>query len=312
MALESPLFQSSMELLGHSITHFNGTAELDRKLVILHLANAVELILKDMLLDLGESIYKNPKETVTVTGCIETLKNKDYCIPHINKIELLLDERNALQHRFGSPNELTSIFYMNIADDFFKEVLKEFYGKDLDEILPQFADETDLLFFRMRRPRNETELENLKKLSKVHPLGALLSAMNHLEGRIADFATNIGLIRPNRIRPPWAIISHRYLARNGIKLPEDLELEMNEVLRIRNAVAHGHREPSKDEANKCINAVERFERFLAGVDREKAKAEVERSLEAEEESRGKPLTQKSQESGTQTTLSIESRMKSVS
>jgi len=27
MAIESPLFQSSMELLGHSITHFNGMGE---------------------------------------------------------------------------------------------------------------------------------------------------------------------------------------------------------------------------------------------------------------------------------------------
>jgi len=31
MALESPLFQSAMELLGHSISHFNGQKELDGK-----------------------------------------------------------------------------------------------------------------------------------------------------------------------------------------------------------------------------------------------------------------------------------------
>jgi len=51
VAIESPLFQSSMELLGHSFSHFNVSEELDRKLVILHLANAVELILKDLVLD---------------------------------------------------------------------------------------------------------------------------------------------------------------------------------------------------------------------------------------------------------------------
>ena len=54
MAIESPIFQSSMELFGHSITHFNGTSELDRKLVILHLSNAIELLLKDMVLDSGD------------------------------------------------------------------------------------------------------------------------------------------------------------------------------------------------------------------------------------------------------------------
>ena len=76
MAIESPLFQSSMELLGHSFTHFNASEELDRKLVILHLANAVELILKDLVLDSGESIYKSPKETITIHGCIKSLQEK--------------------------------------------------------------------------------------------------------------------------------------------------------------------------------------------------------------------------------------------
>ena len=76
MAVESPLFQSSMELFGHSITHFNGISELDRKLVILHISNSVELLLKDMILDSGESIYKNPKETITIHACIELLAGK--------------------------------------------------------------------------------------------------------------------------------------------------------------------------------------------------------------------------------------------
>src|SRR5215813_13712138 len=98
MAFESPLFQSSMELLGHSIEHFTSMEELDRKLVILHLANAVELIFKDIMLDGGVSIYKGPKETVTIHGSIDALKNLSITIPCLNKIELLIDERNALQH----------------------------------------------------------------------------------------------------------------------------------------------------------------------------------------------------------------------
>jgi hypothetical protein len=110
-----------MELLGHSLTHYNGKNELDRKLVILHLANAIELILKDLVLDAGDSIYKSPKETITIHGCLSSLETKGIKLPFLNKIELLIDERNALQHRFGSPNQLTSIFYMNIAQEFFKE-----------------------------------------------------------------------------------------------------------------------------------------------------------------------------------------------
>lgn len=125
MAYTSPLFQSSFDLFSHSIEHFNMGTERDRKFVILHLANAVELIFKDLMLDLGLSIYKNPKETVTITGAIETLsKEKSIKIPHLNKLELLIDERNALQHRYGFPNELTTIFYMEATYDFFQRVFK--------------------------------------------------------------------------------------------------------------------------------------------------------------------------------------------
>lgn len=84
MAIESPLFQSAMELLGHSISHYNGKKELDRKLVILHLANAIELILKDLVLDSEQSIYKNVKETITIQGCFTTLKEKNIDIPFLN------------------------------------------------------------------------------------------------------------------------------------------------------------------------------------------------------------------------------------
>lgn len=263
MAIESPLFQSSMELFGHSITHFNGTSELDRKLVILHLSNAVELLLKDMVLDGGESIYKNPKETITINGCIETLRSKSLTIPYLNKLELLIDERNALQHRFGSPNELTTIFYMNLAKDFFREVLKLHYGQDLDEVLPQFAEEKDLAALTMREPADESELENLKKLGKVHPLGALLSAIAYLERTILKFGESVGIT--NRFSPSMPI-SGRYLEINGIELPEDLKERLDNTRRLRNMAAHGRAEPTRDDVATAISTIEELEVFLSKQD----------------------------------------------
>ena len=123
MGYDSPLFQSALELFAHAIEHFNRGDERDRKFVILHLANAVELILKDFLLDLGESIYKNPKETVSIWEAIRKLKEKEsedekIRIPSTNKIEILIDERNALQHRYGFPNEITTIFHMENTYNF--------------------------------------------------------------------------------------------------------------------------------------------------------------------------------------------------
>lgn len=285
MAIESPLFQSSMELLGHSYSHFNVSEELDRKLVILHLANAVELIFKDLVLDSGESIYKGPKETITIHGCIKSLQEKNINIPFLNKIELMIDERNALQHRFGSPNKLTTIFYMNIAQEFFKEVLREHYDLNYDEVITQFTDEKELLAYKMREPADDTELENLKKLSKVHSLGALLSAMTYLEKITFEFGKEIGLEEELRRRPPWLMISPRFLEKFGLIVPDDLGKKIDETRRLRNMAAHGRSEPSKADVSKAIDSIEEFERFLSEVNIETAKDKVSEYLSEREKER---------------------------
>ena len=274
-----------MELLGHSITHFNGIGELDRKLLILHLANAIELILKDVLLDLGESIYKNPKETVTAVGCMETLKARAFAIPFHNKIELLFDERNALQHRFGSPNELTAIFYMNISVEFFRDVLRNHYRQDFDEVIAQFTPEKDLAVFLMRKPANESELEKLKKLSKVHPLGALLSVTAYLEGKTAEFTKGIGLDQ-NKMgyHGPWLNLSAVYLNRFGIDVPVDVASDMEDIRRMRNYAAHGRKDPTKEEVIRAIDIAERYERFLDSINKEKARQAVAQYISDREKS----------------------------
>lgn len=303
MAIESPMFQSSMELLGHSFTHFNGSDELDRKLVILHLANSIELILKDLVLDSGESIYKSPKETITIYGCIKILQENGTNIPFLNKIELLIDERNALQHRFGSPNELTAIFYMNIAQEFFKEILQEHYGQEYEEVLTQFVEKKELLAYKMREPSDDAELENLKKLSKLHPLGALLSTMTYFELSLLGFLKTIGLGEEIKKLPPFAIFTHRYLERLVENPPKALMEKLDELRRLRNMAAHGRKEPSKDEVAGAINAVEEFEKFLGTVDIEAAKKLVEEYIEANEKKRGRER-ERERESKRQTVLPI--------
>lgn len=265
MAIESPLFQSSMELLGHSLSHFNRGEELDRKLVILHIANSIELILKDLVLDSGESIYKGgSKETITVHACMKSLQDENMTIPFVNKIELLIDERNALQHRFGSPNELTTIFYMNIAKNFFTEILNNHYGQDFYETLNQYADEKELSAFMMREPSNETELENLKKLSKVHPLGALLSAMAYLEKIIYEFSDKVGLGEQLR-SGMYVSFDHRRLEKFGVRPPDELRHRMEDTRRLRNLVAHGRKDPNKDDVSKTLSTIEDYEKYLTSV-----------------------------------------------
>ena len=56
MSDKSPLFVSAIELLAHAIELFDAGQERKYKFVILHLANSIELILKDRLVDKGISL----------------------------------------------------------------------------------------------------------------------------------------------------------------------------------------------------------------------------------------------------------------
>jgi len=197
----------------------------------------------------------------------------------------MIDERNALQHRFGSPNTLTTIFYMNIAQEFFKEVLREHYDLNYDEVITQFTNEKELLKYKMREPSDDTELENLKKLSKVHSLGALLSAMTYLEKMTFAFGKEIGLEEELRRRPPWHMISPRFLERFGLIVPDDLGKKLDETRRLRNMAAHGRSEPSKADVSKAIDSIEEFERFLSKINIETAKNKVSEYLIEREKER---------------------------
>lgn len=285
MAIESPLFQSAMELLGHSLSHYIGKRELDRKLLILHLANAIELILKDLVLDAGFSIYKNPKETITIQGCLSTLKDKGIDVPYLNKIELLIDERNALQHRYGSPNELTSIFYMTIAQDFFKKVLKKHYGQDYDETLSQFAEEQDIIAYKLSEPSTDQELEKLQELAKIHPLGALLSAWSYFEKTANNFS-NLSGLNFERHRPFIMELSRGYYERYGISIPEALGIRINTMRQLRNMSAHGRAEPTKAQVKETIETIEELEKYLYSLDVNAIKKEVEQERKEVEEQCG--------------------------
>lgn len=123
----------------------------------------------------------------------------------------------------------------------------------------------------MREPVNESELENLKKLGKVHPLGALLAAIAYLERAILKFGESVGIANKFGSNMP---ISGRYLEINGIELPEDLKERLDKTRRLRNMAAHGRAEPTRDDVVTAISTIEELEAFLSKQDIESTKDKV--------------------------------------
>jgi uncharacterized protein YutE (UPF0331/DUF86 family) len=266
MAYESPIFQSSIDLFAHSIEHFNSGTERDRKFVILHLANSVELLLKDLLLDLGETIYKNPKETISIAGAISTLTKKNINIPFLNKLELLIDERNALQHRYGFPNELTTIFYMDTTYKFFESFLKDNYSLNIKDVLTEYLTEPQLASFQIGQTSSQKELEKLIRFAKLHPVGSLLSGYAYYEKLLSYIKENIGFGAKTSKGRVVSFFTTLHL----IKLFEDFNLPLSKRLaklietmtKARNQAAHGREEPTSEEVIKYLKAIKELEPLI--------------------------------------------------
>lgn len=189
MSDSSPLFISAAELLIHSVELFRQVDERKYKFIILHLANAVELILQDRLIDAGKSIYESTKPvTISIWKALDTVDKLRIKIPERPVIDLLIEDRNTIQHRLGYPELKTVYSYLDTVIAFFKRFLREEYGVELAEILQEMkVPQGDLqLFGVLEGQRNESAF--LEKLFELSPESAILQAFKFIESKFSELS----------------------------------------------------------------------------------------------------------------------------
>jgi len=133
----SPLLRSAFEVLNHGLWHFfrSDTSE-DMKFALLHVDQAVELLLKERVRAGGRSIYRNPKETITIWGCYEVLTNELHvAIPERPNLELLHEERNSIQHKYANPSPADAGFYVEKAMQFIRRFVKDELKLNIEEFV---------------------------------------------------------------------------------------------------------------------------------------------------------------------------------
>jgi hypothetical protein len=136
--VSSPLFRSAVEVLEHGLWHyFRSSTSADMKFAILHVDQAIELFLKEKVRSSGRSIYKNPKETITIWGAYDILEKDLKCtIAEKADLQLLHEERNDIQHRYANPNSDDTAFHMEKALLFLRRFLKDELQADIADHLP--------------------------------------------------------------------------------------------------------------------------------------------------------------------------------
>jgi hypothetical protein len=134
----SPLLRSAMEVLEHGLWHFfRSDTTMDMKFALLHVDQSVELLLKEKVRSTGNSIYRNPKETISIWGAYDILQNKANCvIPERANLELLHEERSTIQHKYANPSPDDAAFHIDNAMQFISRFMKDELALDVADFLP--------------------------------------------------------------------------------------------------------------------------------------------------------------------------------
>lgn len=134
----SPLLRSAFEVLNHGLWHFfRSENATDMKFALLHIDQAVELFLKERVRAGGKSIYKNPKETITIWGAYDILTNELHvAIAERPDLELLHEERNSIQHKYANPSPEDAAFHIEKAMNFIRRFVKDELNFDITQLVP--------------------------------------------------------------------------------------------------------------------------------------------------------------------------------
>jgi len=134
----SPLLRSAFEVLEHGLWHFlRSDSTPDMKFALLHVDQAIELLLKERVRSAGKSIYRNPKETITIWGAYDILEKELGCkIPEKADLELLHEERNSIQHKYANPSPDDAAFHVERAMQFIRRFLRDELKTDIADHIP--------------------------------------------------------------------------------------------------------------------------------------------------------------------------------
>lgn len=252
MSDKSPLFVSSLELIAHATELFAQKNSKKYKFVILHLANAIELVLKDLLIDQGMSIYKpGTNKTIDIWECIGKLKNQGVDVPELPIIELLIDDRNTIQHRFGHPTAEAITYYIEQVTSFFQRFLDKHYGIQLAEALEPHLSAENLKLLGLV----QDEYGYLEKLASISPKASITQIYSIVEKKLTELlapysygTTHVVPLWRNRYLP----LLFQDLVSKGY-VTEDMDKDFKLLRDARNFAAHSSDlEPSPVDLQKAF------------------------------------------------------------
>lgn len=252
----SPLLRNAIESLEHGLDHYSRNTGLDRKFAILHIDQAVELILKEAVRSMGLSIYRRDrKTTIGLHEALDVLQDRGIAVQERPNLELLHDERNNIQHTNSTPDEDTTVFYVETVLRFTSQFLPNQLGANLEELMSPKDYEVIYGTFEDRDVESKMQslLESSAKNSILDTISSIISASICLElilrYRLLETNENVGQMTIEELLE---------LAGESGVLDAESQAFARNLLAVRNRVMHEEYIPSTEQSVDFYHFVKRL------------------------------------------------------
>ncbi len=238
----SPTFRHSVESFQHGLEHYLEGTPLSRKFAFLHIDHAIELLLKEKLKQLGESIYKSNNETLNLHEVIKSLERKNVPVCEKPRVEDLHGIRNLIQHTGHTPDEDETRYYLEIGYTFYKNFLKEHMQDSL-------SNHIGMHYIRLMEGTSGEEekidqtIIKIEKNLSADPANAILISSRLIEHLLNIYRRKKG-IKPFR---PMLFIDMMYKEKLITKQEQD---NFKLLWAVRNRTVHTLDSPSTKDAKE--------------------------------------------------------------
>lgn len=264
MSEKSPLFISSMELLSQAVELLEQDDGRKNKFVVLHLSNAVELLLKDMVIDCGESIYEaNSKTTINIWTALKVVEKHGVSLSKRPHIEMLIDDRNVIQHKFGYPTKECVVYYLDIVIETFRECLKNRYDVEFNDVAKEYFSESGLLLVGASQ---KSEFETVKAIAKYDLLSGVATAYSLLEAKVHRLLAYNATSRPIMIWHDPRFYALLKAIDCGLIDGQNPKAYFDEIRQLRNLAVHRQHHDISAESDAMSNGIEKIEKLIMALD----------------------------------------------
>ncbi|MTV49802.1 hypothetical protein GJ688_12550 [Heliobacillus mobilis] len=250
----SPIMKTALELFCHAVEHYVEGKARDYRIAVLHSAHAMELSTKAALVKHNKSIYNDKGKTITVHDGLKLLKTLwgTDNLPYMSRVELLIDERNGIQHRYGTIDTVTMDYHLEAAFNFIDEILQKEFSADIHRFIRENVEKDVWIKCRFVKTEALQNLERAKATVESNPTLALLDSMNILEDTLSNINKNVLSIAPIEL----ILINFMKDVIKDQNKRNKIIGEISEVFNIRNRVVHSEYTPNREELHTIINTIQ--------------------------------------------------------